>query len=77
MDHVGIVQGGRALTVEDADGTWGIYNEDGLVAEVASMTKPIARSRSTNRNHPATESIGCCLHLRRRVERLAGRRCAG
>jgi hypothetical protein len=42
--HVGIVHAGRTLTVEAADTTWRIYDEDGLVAEVARITtKPVAR----------------------------------
>ena len=42
--HVGIVHAGRTLTVEAADATWRIYDEDGLVAEVArTTTKPVAR----------------------------------
>jgi uncharacterized protein YjcR len=35
---------GRTLAVEAADTTWRIYDDDGLVAEVArTTTKPIAR----------------------------------
>ncbi|MEJ3745496.1 integrase core domain-containing protein [Actinomycetes bacterium KLBMP 9797] len=42
--HVGIVHAGRTLTVEAADATWQIYDEDVLVAEVArTTTKPVAR----------------------------------
>jgi hypothetical protein len=33
--HVGIVHAGRALTVEAADATWRIYDDNGVVAEVA------------------------------------------
>jgi transposase InsO family protein len=42
--HVGIVHAGQTLTVETADSTWRIYDEDGLIAEVArTTTKPLAR----------------------------------
>jgi Integrase core domain len=45
--HVGIVHAGRTLTVEAADTTWRIYDDDGgggLVAEVVrTTTKPLAR----------------------------------
>jgi hypothetical protein len=42
--HVGIVHAGQTLTVEAADSTWRIYNDEGLVAEVArTTTKPVAR----------------------------------
>jgi hypothetical protein len=43
--HVGIVHAGQTLTVEAADSTWRIYDDDGsLVAEVARTTiKPVAR----------------------------------
>jgi len=40
----GIVHAGRTLTVEAADSTWRIYDDDGLLAEVArTTTKTIAR----------------------------------
>jgi hypothetical protein len=42
--HVGIVHAGRTLTVEAADATWRIYDEDPLIAEVArTATKSVAR----------------------------------
>ena len=42
--HVGIVHAGRTLTVEVADTTWRLCNDDGLIAEVArTTTKPVAR----------------------------------
>ena len=42
--HVGIVHAGRTLTVEAADTTWRIYDDNGLLAEVArTTTKPITR----------------------------------
>jgi hypothetical protein len=44
--HVGIVHAGRTLSVEAADATWRIYDDDDgiLVAEVARTTaKPVAR----------------------------------
>ena len=42
--HVGIVHAGQTLTVEAADTTWRIYDDDGLVAEVVrTTTKPVAR----------------------------------
>ena len=42
--HVGIVHAGQTLTVEAADSTWRIYDDNGLVAEVArTTTKPVAR----------------------------------
>jgi hypothetical protein len=42
--HVGTVHAGRTLTIEAADATWRIYDQDGLVAEVAqTTTKPLAR----------------------------------
>jgi hypothetical protein len=42
--HVGIVHAGRTLTVEAADTTWRVYDDDGLLAEVArTTTKSIAR----------------------------------
>jgi hypothetical protein len=42
--HVGIVHAGRTLTAEAADTTWRIYDDDGLLAEVArTSTRPVAR----------------------------------
>jgi hypothetical protein len=42
--HVGIVHAGRTLSVEAADTTWRVYDDNGLVVEVArTSTKPIAR----------------------------------
>jgi hypothetical protein len=42
--HVGLAHAGRTLTVEAADTTWRIYDDDRLVAEVArTSTKDIAR----------------------------------
>jgi hypothetical protein len=42
--QAGIAHAGRTLTVEAADTTWRIYDDDRLVAEVArTTTKPIAR----------------------------------
>ena len=42
--HVGILRAGRTLSVEAADSTWRIYDDDGLVAEVARTTiKPLVR----------------------------------
>jgi hypothetical protein len=43
--HVGIVHAGRTLSIEAANSTWRIYDdEDGLIAEVArTTTKPLAR----------------------------------
>ena len=42
--HVGIVHAGQTLTVEAADSTWRVYNDNGVVAEVArTTTKPLAR----------------------------------
>jgi hypothetical protein len=42
--HVGIVHAGQTLTVEAADHTWRIYDDNGVVAEVArTTTKPVAR----------------------------------
>jgi hypothetical protein len=53
--HVGIVHAGRTLTVEAADSTWRVYDEDGLVAEVArTTTNPVARFKVHKPNHPAT-----------------------
>jgi hypothetical protein len=53
--HVGIVHAGRTLTVEAADSTWRVYDEDGLVAEVArTTTNPIATFKVHKPNHPAT-----------------------
>jgi hypothetical protein len=61
--HVGIVHAGQTLTVEAADSTWRIYNQDGLVAEVArTTTKPVARFKvhkpepPRQPNHPAAAS---------------------
>ena len=61
--HVGIGHAGQTLTVEAAEHTWRIHDDDGLVAEVArTTTKPIARfkvhkpepprRRTGNRQHP-------------------------
>jgi hypothetical protein len=53
--HVGIVHAGRTLTVQAADSTWRVYDEDGLVAEVArTTTNPVARFKVHKPNHPAT-----------------------
>jgi transposase InsO family protein len=42
--HVGIVHAGRTLTVEAAESTWRVYDDDVLLTEVArTTTKPIAR----------------------------------
>jgi hypothetical protein len=42
--HVGMVHAGRTLTVEAGDVTWRVYDEDGLLAEVArTTTKSVAR----------------------------------
>src|ERR687883_670098 len=42
--HVGIVHAGRTLTVEAADSTWRIHDDNGVVAEVArTATKPVTR----------------------------------
>jgi hypothetical protein len=42
--HVGIVHAGQTLTVEAADTTWRIYDDNGLVTEVArTTTKTVAR----------------------------------
>jgi hypothetical protein len=42
--HVGIAYAGRTLTVEAAESTWRVYDQDGLLVEVArTTTKPIAR----------------------------------
>jgi hypothetical protein len=61
--HVGIVHAGQTLTVEAADTTWRIYNDNGLVAEVArTTTKPVARFKvhkpepPRQPNHPAAAS---------------------
>jgi hypothetical protein len=60
--HVGIVHAGQTLTIETADSTWRIYDDNGLVAEVArSPTKPVARFKvhkpePPQRGRPATTS---------------------
>jgi hypothetical protein len=42
--HVGIVHAGQTLTVEAADSTWRIYDDDGGGAVVARITtRPVAR----------------------------------
>jgi hypothetical protein len=42
--HVGIGHAGRTLTVEAAEHTWRVYDDDDLIAEAArTTTKPIAR----------------------------------
>jgi hypothetical protein len=42
--HVGLAHAGRTLTVEAADTTWRVYDDDGLITEVArTTTKPVTR----------------------------------
>ena len=42
-----MVHAGQTLTVEAADATWRIYDDNGLVAEVArTTTKPVIRFKA-------------------------------
>jgi hypothetical protein len=53
--HVGIVHAGRTLTVETADHTFRVHDDDELLAEVArTTTKPIARFKVRNPNRHGT-----------------------
>jgi hypothetical protein len=56
--HVGIVHAGRTLAVEAADTTWRIYDQHGVVAEVARRPRPSPSpdSGSTNPNHHAART---------------------
>jgi hypothetical protein len=50
--HVGSVHPDARTPWKPPDTTWRIYDEDGLVAEVArTTTKSLASSRSTSPNH--------------------------
>jgi len=54
---------GRTLTVEAADATWRIYDEDGLVAEVArTTTKPVGRFK-VHKPEPPRRSIASTTGL--------------
>jgi hypothetical protein len=56
------VHAGRTLTVEAADATWRIYDEDVLVAEVGrTTTKPVARIVAVDEDQRAVISE-CFLH---------------
>ena len=57
--HVGIVHAGRTLTVEAADATWRIYDQDGLVAEVArTTTRPLTRFKGHKPEPPRPVKVG-------------------
>jgi transposase InsO family protein len=58
--HVGIVHAGLTLTVEAADATWRIYDDNGLVAEVArTTTKPVARFKVHKPEPPRRPPAPC------------------
>jgi hypothetical protein len=63
--HVGIVHAGQTLTVEAADATWRIYDEHGLIAEVArTTTKPVARFK-VHKPEPPRHKLPTRSHLGR------------
>jgi hypothetical protein len=57
--HVGMVHAGLTVTVEAADTTWRIYDDDGLVAEVArTATKNVARFKVRKPEPPRQPTAG-------------------